>query len=76
MTKEIQPARDLSELYILYVEDSLADIKQHMKEWNYHFSVAQIQHILTLPLVKKEDQIYFVNSDEYAQRKFIEKNCG
>ena len=76
MSKEVQPAKDVSALYILYVEDSLRDIKRHMEEWNYHFSVAQIQHILTLPLVKKEDQILFVNTDEYAQRKFIEKNCG
>lgn len=55
MTNKEQPAKDISELYIMFVEDSLRDIKQHMKEWNYHFTVAQIQHILTLPLIKKED---------------------
>mgnify|MGYP006988833160 FL=1 len=70
-----QPAKNVSELYILYVEDALKDIKRHMKEWNYNFSVTQIQHILTLPLVKKDDQIYFVNTDDYVQQKFIEKNC-
>lgn len=69
-------AKNVSELYILYVEDSLEDIKRHMKEWNYNFSVSQIQHILTLPLIKREDQILFVNTEDYVQQKFIEKNCG
>ena len=75
MTKEVEAAKSIEELYILYVEDSLADIKQHMKEWNYYFSVAQIQHILTIPLVKTDDQILFVSSKDYAQQKFIDKNC-
>lgn len=49
MEKEEQIKRNVSELYVSLVEDTLNDIKQRMKEW-YYFSVEEIEYYLTLPM--------------------------
>lgn len=49
MEKKEQQTKDLSELYILCVEDTIHDIKQYMEEW-YYFSVEEIKYYLNLPM--------------------------
>lgn len=58
-------SKELAELYILFIEDSLSDIKRHIKEWTHDFSVEDIEAILTLPLKTEKERILFVNSHYY-----------
>lgn len=54
MKKKVKPAKNLSELYLLFIEDTLRDIKGWMKEWK-QFTIQQINSYLTLPMLKMDN---------------------